>query len=85
MSEENSIFVIADLSTVWVNLAVYPKDADRIKKGQIAEIKVIGSQNITSGIIEYITPIVDLHTRSLTARIILDNPNNLWRPGSFVR
>jgi len=34
VSEENSIFVIADLSTVWVNLAVYPKDANRIRMGQ---------------------------------------------------
>lgn len=85
VSEENSIYVIADLSTVWVNLAVYPKDAERVKKGQIAEIKVIGSESITSGIIEYITPIVDFRTRSLTARITLSNPENKWRPGSFVQ
>ncbi len=85
VSEENSIYVIADLSTVWVNLAVYPKDAERVKKGQLAEIKVIGSESITSGVIEYITPIVDFRTRSLTARITLSNPDNKWRPGSFVQ
>ncbi len=85
VSEENSIYVIADLSTVWVNLAVYPKDADRVKKGQVAEIKGIGSKNITAGSIEYVTPVMDLRTRSLTARITLSNPDYSWRPGSFVQ
>lgn len=85
VSEENSIYVIADLSTVWVNLAVYPKDADRVQKGQLARLKVIGSENITSGKIEYITPIVDFRTRSLTARVTLPNTDNKWRPGSFVQ
>ena len=33
VSEENSVYVIADLSFVWVNLAVYPGDANRIKRG----------------------------------------------------
>ena len=85
VSEENSIYVIADLSTVWVNLAVYPKDADRIKKEQVAVIRAVGSESITTGTIEYVTPIMDLRTRSLTARISLPNPDNTWRPGSFVQ
>ena len=85
VSEENSIYVIADLSTVWVNLAVYPKDANRIKKGQIAILKSIGTDNITTGKIEYITPVMDIRTRSATARISLSNPGNTWRPGSFVQ
>jgi len=85
VSEENSIYVIADLSTVWVNLAVYPKDADRIKRGQVAEIKALGSKSIAAGSIEYVTPIMDLRTRSLMARITLPNPDNAWRPGSFVQ
>jgi len=85
VSDENSIFVIADLSTVWVDLAVYPKDADRIKVGQLAEIKGIGSENITAGSIEYVTRVMDIRTRSLTARITLPNPDNKWHPGSFVQ
>lgn len=84
VSQENSIFVIADLSTVWVNLAVYPKDVNRIKKGQTAIIETIGTNNITTGKIEYITPVMDIRTRSATARITLSNSGNTLRPGSFV-
>jgi cobalt-zinc-cadmium efflux system membrane fusion protein len=84
VSEENPIYVIADLSQVWVNLAVYPKDADRIAPGQTVTLHAIGSDVWTEGTIEYVTPVLDARTRSMTARIVLDNPNNTWRPGTFV-
>ncbi|MDH3891722.1 MAG: efflux RND transporter periplasmic adaptor subunit [candidate division Zixibacteria bacterium] len=85
VSEENSIYVIADLSTVWVNLAVYPKDAHRIRKGQVVEIDAVGSSIRATGKIEYISPIMDLRTRSLTARVVLSNMDKVWRPGAFVQ
>ncbi len=85
VSSENSIYVIADLSSVWVNLAVYPKDSDRVNKGQQVRIKTVGSTNSTTGTIDYITPIIDFRTRSATARITLPNPDNVWRPGTFVQ
>ncbi|MEE9443030.1 MAG: efflux RND transporter periplasmic adaptor subunit [candidate division Zixibacteria bacterium] len=84
VSAENSIFVIVDLSTVWVNLAVYPKDADRVRPGMKASIEAIGSDIHAEGTIEYITPILDVNTRSITARVVLPNPDNQWRPGTFV-
>lgn len=84
VSGENSIYIIVDLSTVWVNLAVYPKDAGRISKGMNAGIEGIGSEMHADGTIDYITPIMDVKTRSITARVILPNPDNQWRPGTFV-
>ncbi|MFH1699790.1 MAG: efflux RND transporter periplasmic adaptor subunit [Candidatus Zixiibacteriota bacterium] len=84
VSAENSIYVIVDLSTVWVNLAVYPRDADRVKPDMKVSIESISSNIHAEGTIEYITPIVDVNTRSITARVVLPNPNNKWRPGTFV-
>lgn len=85
VSGENSIYVLADLSKVWVNLAVYPKDADFIKAGLKVRVKAIGQDLQAEGIIDYLTPILDINTRSLTARVILPNPENRWRPGTFVQ
>lgn len=84
VSGENSMYVLADLSKVWVNLAVYPKDADLIKQGMKVHINAIGTDLKTDGTIEYVTQILDVSTRSITARIVLPNPNNRWRPGTFV-
>ncbi len=85
VSEEKSIYVIADLSRVWVNLAVYPKDAERVRPGQRVLIKAIGSGARAEGTIEYVTPILDVDTRSITARVVIPNPDNSWRPGTFVQ
>ncbi len=85
VSQENSIYILADLSTVWVNLAVYSKDADRVKAGMQVDIAAVGSDLQTQGTIAYVSPIIDISTRSLTARIILQNNGSKWRPGTFVR
>ena len=84
VSQENSIYVLADLSTVWVNLAAYPKDADLVRTGQEVLITAIGSKQQVTGIIEFVTPMLDILTRSNTARVVLPNPDNLWQPGTFV-
>ena len=85
VSGENSIYVIADLSTVWVNVAVYPKDADAVATGMKIHLKAMGSDVTADGTIDYVTPVVDVNTRSITARVVLPNPNNRWRPGTFVK
>lgn len=84
VSEQSSIYVISDLSTVWANLAVYPKDLDRIEVGQKARITAIGATASTTAEFDYITAILDFRTRSATARVTLDNPDLRWRPGVFV-
>lgn len=84
VSGESSLYVLADLSKVWVNLAVYPKDASMIKRGMKVKIEAIGTDLATEGTIAYVTPILDVTTRSITARVILANPDNQWRPGTFV-
>jgi cobalt-zinc-cadmium efflux system membrane fusion protein len=85
VSGEHSIYVIADLSTVWVNLAVYPKDAERVVPGLDVLINAVGSDMQVRGTIQYVTPVLDLTTRSITARVVLPNPETRWRPGTFVQ
>ncbi len=83
-SEEESIYLLADLSNVWVNLAVYPKDAAKIKIGQKAKISAIGSVAAAEGTIQYVTPVMDAQTRRITARVVLPNADDTWRPGTFA-
>jgi cobalt-zinc-cadmium efflux system membrane fusion protein len=83
VSETESVYMLADLSTVWVNLAVYPKDASIVKPGQTVQISAVGSDQTASGTIGYVTPVMDPETRRLTARVVLSNGGK-WRPGAFV-
>jgi cobalt-zinc-cadmium efflux system membrane fusion protein len=84
VSETESIYLLADLSNVWVNLAVYPKDASKVKTGQRVSISVVGTNQAAEGTIRYVTPVMDPQTRRITARVVLQNGSNEWRPGAFV-
>jgi cobalt-zinc-cadmium efflux system membrane fusion protein len=77
-------FVIADLSTVWVNLTVYQQDLALIHIGQSVQVTAGPDMPAASGLIEYISPVVDEQTRAATARVELPNSKGDWRPGSFV-
>ncbi len=88
LSTNTRSFTVADLSQVWVNLTVYQKDLARIKQGQTVLIsshfEANGQERITQGVISWMSPTLNQQTRSATARVVLDNPNGDWRPGSFV-
>ena len=77
-------FVVADLSNVWVQLTVYPKDLAAIQPGQRVVITTDESDLKASGEIEYVSPSVGEATRTATARVVLPNPEGRWRPGLFV-
>ncbi len=84
LREDSLPFVIADLSTVWVVLTVYQKDLASIRPGQAVHITASHDLAEADGTIDYVGPILDEHTRTTTARVVLDNDGRRWRPGLFV-
>ncbi len=84
IGNEAHAFTIADLNKVWANFNIYQKDLGKIKVGQRMLVSV-GSMDIEeTGIISYVSPIVDEKTRTATARVILNNQPGKWLPGMFV-
>jgi len=81
---EKQAFLIADLSTVWVDLSVYQKDLAEIAVGQAVRIHAVQLGPDAEGTISYITPVVDQETRTATARVVVPNPERKWLPGMFV-
>lgn len=84
VSREREAFMIADLSTVWIDLTVYQGDIHRIMVGQKVLIRVGHEPAGAEAKISYVTPVLDEKTRTATARIVLPNPDGRWLPGMFV-
>lgn len=84
VSEETDAFIVADLSTVWVDANVYPRDLGIIREGMA--VNVIAGYGIptVSGTISYVGPLVGERTRTAIARSEVSNPDGLLRPGLFV-
>jgi cobalt-zinc-cadmium efflux system membrane fusion protein len=84
LKEDDHIFVIADVSTVWAAITVYPKDLGVVKVGQKATVRATAADLEGKGTIIYITTLIGEQTRTATARIVLENRDGRWRPGMFV-
>ncbi|MFO7652067.1 MAG: efflux RND transporter periplasmic adaptor subunit [bacterium] len=84
-SEEASLFVIADLSTVWVNLDVFPRHVADVATGMKVSVRGVGADLAATGSIDYVAPVIERERRVALARVKLANPAGRWRPGTFVR
>ena len=84
VAADRDIFVIADLSSVWVNVTVYAKDVSAVGEGQEATVRSVDLGREATGHITYVGPLVGETTRAATARLVLANPDGQWRPGLFV-
>ncbi len=77
-------FTVVDLSSVWIDITVYQRDIDRIRVGEDVTVRARADGFAVSGKITYVTPVVDEHTRTATARLVVDNTDGHWRPGMFA-
>jgi cobalt-zinc-cadmium efflux system membrane fusion protein len=81
---ETELFVVVDLSRVWVELSVASSDLSLLGEGQRVNVTARGSSAKAIGKIVFVSPLVDKDTR--TARVVaeISNSEGSWRPGSFV-
>lgn len=84
VKEDASVFVVADMSTVWVEVNVGARELDAIAAGQVATVKSSSSDDSAAGKVVYISAMVGEQTRAAKARIVLPNPKGAWRPGAPV-
>jgi cobalt-zinc-cadmium efflux system membrane fusion protein len=82
--DDADVFVVADLSTVWVNVSVYARFLADVRPGQAVRITSPGLAETASGAIDYVGPLVGESTRTGVARLVLANRDGRWQPGLFV-
>lgn len=81
---DRSLFTVADLSTVWVELSVFPRDVARIRVGQSVRAKSAETGQSADGKVVYVAPFGTSSNQTLNARVLLDNAQGKWPPGLYV-
>ena len=79
--ENETIFEVADLSSVWAEVNIYAKDISAVKVGQKVTIKASASAAKAVGTISYMSALVGEQSRTAMARVVLNNVDNTWLPG----
>ena len=80
-----NLFVIADLSTVWVVADVYEPDVPRLRRGQPMTITLRCCPNESyEGSVSYISDTVDKETRTVKVRAVVPNRGRALKAEMFV-
>ena len=82
-ADAGALFQIADFSSVWAELSVFPRDRARLSAGQSVEIAAADGAARGGGTIGHVSPL-GMASQALVARVVLDNRAGTWTPGQFV-
>ncbi len=82
VKKDDDIFLLADLSEVWVNFAIPEKELRKVRLGQKVLFKE-GPRALQAQL-SYLSSIIDEKTRTVTGRVVIPNKNGNFRPGGYV-
>jgi len=84
VKEDANVFLLSDLSSVWVEVVVAAGDIEAVRVGAAVEIKSGSTGSSAIGKVSYVGNLLGEQTRTAKARVVIDNPGTAWRPGLFV-
>lgn len=85
VAEGAPLFEVADLSTLWVDLHVFGRDAGHIVQGVPVTITRLSDGVTARTTLERVLPGTATSSQSTIARAVLENGDGLWRPGAAVK
>src|SRR2546421_7921979 len=81
----DNLFQIADARVLWVDVAIFEQDAAAVRVGTPTTITVDALPGRTfRGSVTFIYPQLDEKTRTLTARVAVENGDGALRPGMYA-
>lgn len=80
-----TIYELVDLSKVWVEIGIYPKDLAKVKEGQSVDLTLAADGEKVEAKMVFVSPIIQDETITAKAIAELDNENGQFRPGTFVQ
>ena len=86
VNQGTRLFSIADMSRLWLIASVYERDIQWLRYGQKVSCEFEAYPGrIFPGTISFISPVLQTSSRTVDARINVDNAEGLLKPGMFGR
>jgi cobalt-zinc-cadmium efflux system membrane fusion protein len=80
----DALYVVADLSRVWVTAEVPEQQGALVKSGQTVDIEVPALGSRLTGKLIYVADTVNPETRTITVRSVVDNANRQLKPAMLA-
>tara|TARA_B100001063_G_scaffold244592_1_gene277747 strand:+ start:1028 stop:2830 length:1803 start_codon:yes stop_codon:yes gene_type:complete len=79
------LYKIANLNTVWAEFDAYENQIASLKVGQTIKVTTNAYRNeVFDAKVSFIDPLLNSSTRTVVVRAVLNNKNDLFKPGMFV-
>lgn len=80
-----TLYRLADLSTVWINADAYEYELPYVKVGQKVQVTALAHPGrVYHATVDFIYPYSENKTRTTTVRLVLENPDGLFKPNDYV-
>ena len=83
VAADAELFTVADLSRLWVEMAIPPRDLPMARQGGAVALSA-GEEARGEGRVVFVSPLLDPETRAARAVAEVMNADGRWRPGAFV-
>ncbi|MBL8949135.1 MAG: efflux RND transporter periplasmic adaptor subunit [Myxococcaceae bacterium] len=85
LETSDTIYQVADLSVLWVELTVYERDISAIRVGDKVDLTPqTGAPVSITGVVEYVGDVIDPDTHAAHVRVVVPNEPQTLRPGQSV-
>lgn len=84
VNEGSAILKLQDFSKIWVDADVPARNAQFLSIGTPATVTIPETGDAYETLVDFIHPANDPQTRTVTVRLILDNPDARLRPDMYV-
>ena len=82
---DKTLFTVADLSTLWLMVNLYEQDLGKVRTGMQVKLSVSAYPGKEfKGRISYLADVIDEKTRTIKARVTIDNRDGSLKPGMFA-
>jgi RND family efflux transporter MFP subunit len=83
---DTELFVVADLSRVWILASIFEQDIASVRVGEVVRVTFAGDAvPARAGTVSFVSPTIDVATRTAQARMEVDNRDGAVRPGLYAQ
>ncbi len=84
VSEGGNVMMIQDFSRLWVNVYVPIRDAQFLRVGTLTKVTLPETGETYETSIDFIHPVNDPQSRTVMVRLILENPDGILKPDTYI-
>ena len=86
VTSQDKMATLLEISEVYIEVGIVERDINKVRLGQTASIYVDAYPNLAfEGTVDSVYPIIEGKSRTLTAKIKVDNKAGMLMPGMFSR